>query len=539
MKKITFIADFFAEDVLGGGELNNEVLINLLTDKQYQVQKIHSHLVSVADVEAFDFIIVSNFINLKRQVIEAIQGKKYIIYEHDHKYIKSRNPASYGPTLTAPPSEIINYKFYKNAIAVLCQSKLHKQIVVKNLQIDNVINLGGNLWSNETFDTIEKLSKNNKNLCYSIMNSATSHKNTKGAIKYCTDKNLNYKLCQSNSYYDFLKQLSENSHFVFFPLTPETLSRVVVEARMLGCSVITTQIVGATSEDWFKLKGIELINFLRNKNKEIVNTVEKLYNTSVSKNKKPVVSIITTFCDGKDYIKHFMNNITSQTVFDKCELIIVDANSKNLEKKIIEQYQQKFNNIKYIRIDEKLKPTPCLNKAIKIATGEYITFAFIDDVKSKNCIELLLNNIKNKPDVDLVYGDVIVVNKTNQFFDDYKDSDELFEHSRHEFSKENMIKCVPGPMPLWRSSLHEKNGFFDTVNCNYADDWEMWLRSVSNGSKFEKVNEKIGLYYVNGRSQQNDIQQRIEEAKIFFTYSHMFGKNYDKFKPYFSKFLER
>ncbi len=539
MKKIAFIADVFAEDVLGGGELNNKVLIDMLTEHGYTVEKFHSHNVTNDILQKHHFFIVSNFINLKRNILEDIQTKKYVIYEHDHKYIKSRNPATYGSNLKAPPSEIINYKFYKNAIAVLCQSKLHKQIVEKNLQIDNVVNLGGNLWSSETLNMLENLSKNKKQVCCSIMKSNIPHKNTAGAIDYCNKNNLEHKLCHSNSYHEFLAQLSKNSHFVFFPLTPETLSRVVVEARMLGCSVITTKIVGATSEEWFKLKGPELINFLRNKKNEIVGIIEQLYNSDFVKPNKPIVSIITTFCDGKDYLEHFMKNITSQSMFDKCELLIIDADSNNNEKEIIEKYTKQYNNIIYHRIDEKLKPTPCINMAIQMATGNYLSFAFIDDVKADNCIETLFNEINSSPDIDLVYGDVIVVDKTNQFFSSYQESDNLFEHSQYEFSNENMVKCVPGPMPMWRSSMHEKNGFFDTVNCNYADDWEMWLRAVDSGHEFKKVDDVVGLVLAGGRSQQNNIEQRKEEAKIFYKYSHLFGQNYHNFNSYFRQFLEK
>ena len=46
---------------------------------------------------------------------------------------------------------------------------------------------------------------------------------------------------------------------MFFPKTPETLSRVIVESRMMGMSVITNNLVGATKEDWYALKGEELI----------------------------------------------------------------------------------------------------------------------------------------------------------------------------------------------------------------------------------------------------------------------------------------
>ena len=101
-----------------------------------------------------------------------------------------------------------------------------------------------------------------------------------------------------------------------------------------------------------------------------------------------------------------------------------------------------------------------------------------------------------------------------------------------------MIKCLPGPMPMWRKALHEKSGFFDEDDCNYADDWEMWLRAVNTGSKFKKVHKTVGLYLEGGRSQQAlNLAQREEEAKIFYKYAHLFGANFQNYKRYFDQFL--
>ena len=73
---------------------------------------------------------------------------------------------------------------------------------------------------------------------------------------------------------------------------------------------------------------------------------------------------------------------------------------------------------------------------------------------------------------------------------------------------------------------------------NYADDWDMWLRMVDKGVTFKKVDEVIGSYLEGGRSQQvNNLCQRKEEANLFFKYKHLFGKNYQKFEPYFRQFV--
>ena len=251
------------------------------------------------------------------------------------------------------------------------------------------------------------------------------------------------------------------------------------------------------------------------------------------------MSIISTFHDGSEHLEGFLENTVKQTIFDECELIFVDAASPGPEKSIISEYMDKYDNISYIRVEEKLKPTPCLNMAIKKSSGEYLTFGFIDDRRKSDCLEILLEEIENNDNIDLVYGDVLQTDKANETFDKNSSKDVLFEHSRNEFSKQNMIKCLPGPMPLWKSSIHERVGFFDQDNCNFADDWDMWLRMVAAGTKFKKVDDTVGLYYSGGRSFENDnIEQKKEEAKIFFKYSYLFGENFNKFLPYFKQFTE-
>ena len=109
------------------------------------------------------------------------------------------------------------------------------------------------------------------------MDSQISHKNTQGAVLYCKKNNLSYELIPNCEYHKFLERLSKHKYFIFFPQTPETLSRVIVEARMMGMKVITNNLVGASREEWFKFKGEELIDVIKNKKNEITETVIKTF----------------------------------------------------------------------------------------------------------------------------------------------------------------------------------------------------------------------------------------------------------------------
>ena len=109
------------------------------------------------------------------------------------------------------------------------------------------------------------------------MVSNNRHKNTKDAVLYCKAKDIDYDLILPSIYHEFLERLSDNDKFIFFPKTPETLSRVVVESRMCGMKVITNKNVGATYEPWFELKGNDLINHMRDKRQQIPQIVLDSY----------------------------------------------------------------------------------------------------------------------------------------------------------------------------------------------------------------------------------------------------------------------
>ena len=271
--KICFIADFFADEINGGGELNNEELINILS-VDHHVTKIKSQVFLPEHIKDDVKYIICNFIGLREECKSKF--KDYIIYEHDHKYLDSRNPALYN-NFIAPKENVINYEFYKNAKAVICQSEMHAGIVRKNLNLDNIISIGGNLWSEQVLDLLEQYSKNPKLKKYSIMNSHIAHKNTIDAIRYCKYKSYDYELINSCPYEEFLYKLGQNEGFVFFPKTPETLSRIIVESRMMDMKVITNNLPGAVKEPWFKKRGVELIDIMRGKREEIPSKVLEIF----------------------------------------------------------------------------------------------------------------------------------------------------------------------------------------------------------------------------------------------------------------------
>jgi len=274
VKNIVYVSDFFIENNLGGAEICDEVIIRKLGAFNFNIKKILSRNLTInllnSNKEAF--FIISNFSMIHPSVLQTIiDGKyRYIIYEHDHKYVVDRNPAAYKDYIV-PKNKIVNYDFYKNAVNVVAQSNFHKDIIEKNLSLPNIITFSTNFWFDEHYEFMEELSERDKFELISIMDSPIWHKNTIGCVEACKKLNKPFILIKDNHYMSFLEKIGSYSSFIFLPKTPETFSRTCAEARMMNVQVIGNSNIGCIKEEWFKThKGSDLIKYLKNSNNEAI-----------------------------------------------------------------------------------------------------------------------------------------------------------------------------------------------------------------------------------------------------------------------------
>lgn len=541
--KILFISDYYLNEIVGGAEICNDILINELKKKSCHIDALKSKNITIDVVQKYDFVVIANFFQLSESIkyfLSTALKKKYVVYEHDHKYASNNNPASFAGFLI-DEAHIINKDFYKNALAVLAQSKMHAEIIQKNLLLSNIINLGGNLWDEEKLSLLEKHSTSEKTIKNAILETNNKNKGMIEAVQFCNKNNIQYQLLPFQKYENFIETLAKVENLFFFPQWVETFSRVSVEAKILGCKLITNKMIGASSEEFFKFSPNQIIEHLKKNNIKIVTTFLNLINDLEVEyfvpKKMPKVSIITSLYGGGEFIENFLFDITRQTIFEECELLILDANSPDNEIEVINKYRSGFNNIKYFKFEERLNVHQTLNKGIEYSTGDFLTIANVDDRRTVDCLETLRKHLVYNTSIDLVYGDCLITTNKNELVENCK-SNTLYEHSVGDFSKENMIKCLPGPIPMWKKNMSLNNGLF-SEQLKFAGDWEFWLRCVKNGCTFKKVNKIVGSYYNNPAGLTTDIknkEQKItEERQIFVDYKEIVGyNNFEKYRFYFN-----
>ncbi len=237
----------------------------------------------------------------------------------------------------------------------------------------------------------------------------------------------------------------------------------------------------------------------------------------------PRVTIITSLYNGDEFLPQFMENMVAQSIFDQAEWIIINAHSPGHEELLIKKYVQAYPNIRYIRLSYDPGIYAVWNMAIKLASAPLIANANVDDRRTVNSLEKQVKFLEENPTIDIVYGDYAYTDTPNDTW--YNLSS--YEHTNFpEFKPCHLRWAIVGPLPVWRTSSHEKYGYFKE-DFKASSDHEMWCRMADAGSQFMKINCIAGLYFRNPAGISSDTSEakkalRMEEdVWIYQKYKHL------------------
>ena len=114
------------------------------------------------------------------------------------------------------------------------------------------------------------------------------------------------------------------------------------------------------------------------------------------------VSIIIPVYNAESYIDKCFKEILNQT-YKNYEIIAINDGSTDNSSKKLKKYESKYPFVKVIN-QNNTGQAIARNRAIELATGEYLTFIDIDDFVDTHYLEELITAIKDN-DADLAYCD--------------------------------------------------------------------------------------------------------------------------------------
>ena len=215
-----------------------------------------------------------------------------------------------------------------------------------------------------------------------------------------------------------------------------------------------------------------------------------------------IVSAIVSVYNCEHFIRGCLEDLERQTIFDRLEIVVVNSGSQENEEAIINGFVDKYDNIVYIKTDNRETIYQAWNRAIHASSGKYITNANADDRHRADAFEVMSDEMERDCSVDIVWADDIVTETVNDTFENHTATRHL---NWPEFDSHLLLeRCFIGPHPMWRSKLHEHFGYFDE-SLMVAGDYEYWLR-ISEACKFKHIKEYLGLYLKNPDGLENGNQ---------------------------------
>ncbi len=217
-----------------------------------------------------------------------------------------------------------------------------------------------------------------------------------------------------------------------------------------------------------------------------------------------IVSAIVSTYNSAQFIESRIRNLLDQTIANDLEIIVVVSGSKQDEKKIVEKYLEKNNNIKLIITENRESIYQAWNRGIKASRGRYITNANTDDILRSDALELMAGELDSYPEVAMVYADQYISNIYYERFNDKLSH----AYKRPRYSRLRFLsRYWVGPQPMWRSSLHFKENIWFEESLEICGDNDFACQ-VMEKHQMKKVDGILGIYYKPDDLSNKEFQKR-------------------------------
>ncbi len=186
------------------------------------------------------------------------------------------------------------------------------------------------------------------------------------------------------------------------------------------------------------------------------------------------ISIIIPSYNASDFIEETIQSIVNQN-YPNLECIVIDGGSNDGTLDILNKYKGQI-----MWISEKDRgQSDAINKGLKLASGDIITYINADDVYERGCFQKVTAFFEKSPTVKWVYGKCRIINKDGAEIRRPITWYKNFWQKRYSYNRLLILDFIAQPATFWRKELTDEIGLFD-VNQHLAMEYDYWLRTGAN-----------------------------------------------------------
>lgn len=245
----------------------------------------------------------------------------------------------------------------------------------------------------------------------------------------------------------------------------------------------------------------------------------RLFLDEYSKDIFPLVSILIPTYNRPEYFKLALESALNQT-YKNIEIIVGDDSTNDeTEKLMMENYLNKYSNIRYYHNEKNLGQFDNDIKLYEMAQGEFINFLMDDDLFEETKIEKMMNFFifdENK-EISLVTSHRAVIDDEGNNKGIFGNTDEVFKENividgieLGNFMLMNNYNCIGEPTTVLfrKDMLMEPFGVFNGRRYGCNVDQASWLNLLSKG-KVVFISEVLSYFRVHSNQQLASTRMRL------------------------------
>ena len=216
-------------------------------------------------------------------------------------------------------------------------------------------------------------------------------------------------------------------------------------------------------------------------------------------NSQPKVTVLMPVYNGELYLREAINSILNQT-FTDFELIILDDCSKDGSVDLIKTYTDERIRLIANPVNQGLRFI--LNQGGKLARAEYIARMDCDDISLPHRLAKQVEYLDRHPEIAIVGAQSIYIDTEGKVVESQNMFRCAAESSSIRWTASYECPFVH-PLVMFRKQvLWGELGGYDEMAV-FAEDYEMWLRLLSNNYQGANLPEVLLKYRVNPKSMMN------------------------------------
>jgi glycosyltransferase involved in cell wall biosynthesis len=263
--RVLFLADQFADSPRdsiskypGGAELTDDAVIRA---SPWPVERVRIQDFKPSWLLDFNVLLLGNLRLATAEQRGAIaERRRHVLFEHDYRMCRWRG--DFAVSMSPYHRQLWRCDCLQRRWGAIFRTALgavfltHRQLAVYRsnpfVKLPRHAVLGCSVMNPEFFEMVarqRRRSEARSGTC--VVYSGHATKGYKQALAYCKEHGINPQIIRDATPAEVLQTFASAERLVFLPQWPEPASRVAVEARFLGCQIVSNDALGVAGESWW------------------------------------------------------------------------------------------------------------------------------------------------------------------------------------------------------------------------------------------------------------------------------------------------